>query len=196
MNRRALQHPAPREDVVVEEPGQHSCRVQRKVVAQSRVPTKTAAPQQSWRLRRTGGDDDRVGQHVECGAVGPAGSHAIGPPGAVQDPFDPRPGDDPRAGRAGLRQGVEVHAELGVAGAADRALATATAPRRIARDGRRPPAQRLGGLQQQAPVAAHDLQRHRRNPQCLLRIVKTTSQLVGVGQAETELVTPAPLHGK
>ncbi len=73
MNRRALQHPAPREDVVVEEPGQHSCRVQRKVVAQSRVPTKTAAPQQSWRLRRTGGDDDRVGQHVECGAVGLSG---------------------------------------------------------------------------------------------------------------------------
>ncbi len=32
-----------------------------------------------------------VGQHVECGAVGPAGSHAIGPPGAVRSPVRPAP---------------------------------------------------------------------------------------------------------
>ena len=46
------------------------------------------------------------------------------------------------------------------------------------------------------PVAAHDVQRHRRDPQGALDVVEVAAQPVRIGQAETGLVAPAALHGK
>ncbi len=196
VNRGALQHPMPGDDVVLEASGEHRRRMQRQVAAEPWVRAKAAAPQQSGRLGGTGRHDDRVGQDVQRRAVGPAGPHTPGAAVPVQHPLDAGLGDDPRARRARLRQGVEVHAELGVAGAADRALATAFTARRVARDGRRPPTQRGGGVQQQAPVVAHDLQRHRGHPQRAFHVVEVFGEPVGIGQSEPELVVPAPLHGR
>ena len=168
----ALQDTAPCDDVVVEATGQHRRRVQREVAPESRMPANCAAPQQPRRLGGASGNDDRVGEHVERRAVGPAGPHAARASVPMQHPFHPRLRDDPRARRARLGQRVEVHTELGVAWAADCALTTAFAARRVAWDAAPPsspatPRRRVAGS-----VAAHDVQRHRRDPQGALDVVE------------------------
>ena len=62
--------------------------MQREVSAQARVGTNSAAPQQSWRLGGSGGDDDRVRENIDRRPVGPTGPHPAGAPVLVQHPLD------------------------------------------------------------------------------------------------------------
>ncbi len=111
VKRRAL---APRHANVVEEPGQHSLPGAAQVGPVAGAHQDRCAATFSGVSRRTGGDDDRdrPARRENNGAVGPAGSHAIGPPARYGIRSRPEKGDDPRAGRAaGTRQAGECTPE-------------------------------------------------------------------------------------
>ena len=108
-------------------------------------------------------------------------------PCLAQHPLHPQPGDDPRPRLAGLRQGVEVDAALGVVGAADRALAGAATARRVAAQRGALPVERRGALEREFAVSPQHLHRRGGDADRRFDVGDPRAEQLEVGEGEAVL---------
>ena len=111
-------------------------------------------------------------------------------PRSVSTCFTLQARDDPRARLAGLRQGVEVDAALGVVGAADRALAGAAAAGRVAAQGRVLPVQRRRSLERQFAVAPQHLHRGGSDADRRFDVGDSGAEQLKIGEGQAMLLVP------